>query len=62
MIKPGKVTCAGLVAILMVLPNSLWWKDGSARDRARTVRIEPPAFARRPALSTPFEKGIGVSE
>ena len=23
-IRPGKVTCAGLVGILMVLPNSLW--------------------------------------
>lgn len=23
-IKPGKVTCAGLVGILMVLPNSVW--------------------------------------
>jgi hypothetical protein len=23
-IKPGKVTCAGLVGILMVLPNSIW--------------------------------------
>jgi len=23
-IRPGKVTCAGLVAIFMVLPNSIW--------------------------------------
>jgi hypothetical protein len=23
-IRPGKVTCAGLVGILMVLPNSVW--------------------------------------
>jgi hypothetical protein len=23
-IRPGKVTCAGIVAILMVLPNSIW--------------------------------------
>ncbi|RPI56212.1 MAG: hypothetical protein EHM55_05620 [Acidobacteria bacterium] len=23
-IRPGKVTCAGVVAILMVLPNSIW--------------------------------------
>jgi hypothetical protein len=23
-IRPGKVTCAGLVGILMVLPNSIW--------------------------------------
>ena len=23
-IRPGKVTCAGVVVIFMVLPNSLW--------------------------------------
>ena len=23
-IRPGKVTCAGIVAILLVLPNSIW--------------------------------------
>jgi hypothetical protein len=23
-IRPGKVACAGLVAIFMVLPNSIW--------------------------------------
>ena len=23
-VRPGRVTCAGLVAILMVLPNSIW--------------------------------------
>jgi hypothetical protein len=23
-IRPGKVTCAGIVVILMVLPNSIW--------------------------------------
>jgi hypothetical protein len=23
-IRPGKVTCVGLVGILMVLPNSVW--------------------------------------
>jgi hypothetical protein len=23
-IRPGKVTCVGLVAIFMVLPNSIW--------------------------------------
>ena len=29
-IKPGKVTCVGLVAIMMVLPSSIW-KSDSAR-------------------------------
>lgn len=23
-VRPGKVTCAGVVAIFMVLPNSIW--------------------------------------
>lgn len=23
-IRPGKVTCAGVVAIMMVIPNSIW--------------------------------------
>lgn len=28
-IRPGKVTCAGVVAILMVLPNSIWKGPGA---------------------------------
>jgi hypothetical protein len=24
LIRPGKVTCAGIVVIFMVLPNSIW--------------------------------------
>ena len=40
MIKPGKVTCAGLVAIMMVLPNSIW-KDDSVRASVRvTIKAE----------------------
>jgi hypothetical protein len=31
-IRPGKVTCAGLVGILMVLPNSIW-KNPKATER-----------------------------
>jgi hypothetical protein len=34
-IKPGKVTCAGLVAIMMFLPSSLWRPKASGY----TVRI-----------------------
>ena len=30
-IRPGKVTCAGIVVILMVLPNSIW-KGADAKD------------------------------
>jgi len=34
-IKPGKVTCAGLVAIMMILPTSLWKSSASGA----TVRV-----------------------
>jgi hypothetical protein len=33
-IRPGKVTCAGIVVILMVLPNSIWkGPDAKTEDR-----------------------------
>ena len=39
-IRPGKVTCAGIVAIFMVLPNSIW-KGADAKDApAPTSTIE----------------------
>jgi hypothetical protein len=34
-IRPGKVTCAGIVAILMVLPNSIW--------KGADAKVAPPA-------------------
>ena len=34
-IKPGKVTCAGLVAIMMFLPTSLW----RTKSSGATVKI-----------------------
>jgi hypothetical protein len=37
-IRPGKVTCAGVVAILMVLPNSIW-KGPSAKGAGPQRRI-----------------------
>jgi len=37
-IRPGKVTCAGLVAILMVLPNSIW-KGSTANGAAPQIRV-----------------------
>jgi hypothetical protein len=33
-VRPGKVTCAGIVAIIMVLPNSIW--------RGPDAKIQPP--------------------
>ena len=39
-IRPGKVTCAGIVVIFMVLPNSIW-KGADAKDApAPTPTIE----------------------
>jgi hypothetical protein len=43
-IRPGKVSCAGIVAILLVLPNSIW----KGAD-ANVVRVSTPKVdARRP--------------
>ena len=33
-IRPGKVTCAGIVVIFMVLPNSIW--------KGADAKIAPP--------------------
>jgi hypothetical protein len=39
-IRPGKVTCAGLVVIFMVLPNSIW-KGPDAKDApVSKVKVE----------------------
>ena len=44
-IRPGKVSCAGIVAILLVLPNSIW--KGADANVARVSR--PKVDARRQA-------------
>jgi hypothetical protein len=36
-IRPGKITCAGMVVIFMVLPNSIW-KGADADARIAPVR------------------------
>ena len=42
-IRPGKVTCAGIVVIMMVLPNSIW-KGPDAKDAPPSKpKIERPA-------------------
>ena len=46
-IRPGKVTCAGLVAILMVLPTTLW-KKASARTQTTPVSKPEPAEGPKP--------------
>ena len=49
-IRPGKVTCAGIVAILMVLPNSIWTGPDAKNDPPAKPKIErareAPASAR----------------
>jgi len=39
-IRPGKVTCAGIVAIMMVLPNSIWKGADAKVDPAPRLKIE----------------------
>ena len=51
-IRPGKVACAGIVAIFMVLPNSIW-KGADAKDAPVPKRKIEPVKAResdRPRL------------
>jgi hypothetical protein len=39
-IRPGKVSCAGLVGIMMVLPNSIWTGPDARVQPKRTTKIE----------------------
>ena len=39
-IRPGKVTCAGIVIIFMVLPNSIWKGPDAKVTPAPKVTIE----------------------
>ena len=39
-IRPGKVTCAGIVAIFMVLPNSIWKGADAKIAPVRKPKIE----------------------
>jgi hypothetical protein len=39
-IRPGKVTCAGVVAILMVLPNSIWKGADANASRPSAPKVE----------------------
>ncbi len=55
-IRPGKVTCAGLVVIFMVLPNSIW-KGPDAKDapvsqvKVETMKVKKTARdSHRPRL------------
>jgi hypothetical protein len=39
-IRPGKATCAGIVAILLVLPNSIWRGSDAKVAPVRKPKIE----------------------
>ena len=39
-IRPGKVSCAGLVGIMMVLPNSIWKGPDAKVQPKWIVKIE----------------------
>jgi hypothetical protein len=39
-IRPGKATCAGIVAIFMVLPNSIWRGSDAKVAPAPKPKIE----------------------
>ncbi len=38
-IRPGKVTCAGLVAIFLVLPNSIWKGADAKIEPVRRAKV-----------------------
>jgi hypothetical protein len=38
-IRPGKLSCAGLVVIMMVLPNSIW-KGADANEAPVKTKIQ----------------------
>ncbi len=39
-IRPGKVTCAGVVVIFMVLPNSIWQGPDAKSPTAPEPKVE----------------------
>ena len=52
-IRPGKVTCAGVVAIFMVLPNSIW--------KGADAKVAPPPKPKIESLKkTPRSDGARV--
>jgi hypothetical protein len=50
-IRPGNVTCAGIVAILMVLPNSIWkGPDAQVAPQAGRPTAETTSDSARPRV------------
>jgi hypothetical protein len=48
-IRPGKVTCAGIVVIFMVLPNSIW--KGADAKNAPPPKLKIEAVKKKPDLA-----------
>ncbi len=51
-IRPGKATCAGVVAIFLVLPNSIWRGSDAKvapapRPKIETIKKVPDSKGRR---------------
>jgi hypothetical protein len=53
--KPGRITCAGLVGVMMVLPSSLWKKESPRRAIHRVVIREASVEAAEPSVPEPVE-------
>ena len=55
-IRPGKVTCAGLVGIMMVLPNSIWQSPNSTPNaRVQIIPRSPEIEDNGPISSSGLE-------
>jgi hypothetical protein len=48
-IRPGKVTCAGIVVIFMVLPNSIWKGPDAKVAPVSKVKLETANAAKKTA-------------
>ena len=57
MIRPGKITCAGLVAIMLVLPNSVW-RSGPARANAGPTRMRVVTLPKRASSRVSDVRGM----
>ena len=56
-IRPGKVTCAGVVVIMMVLPNSIWkGADANATPRPKIEKKDLFKKADSPRLRVKFRE------
>ena len=55
-IRPGKVTCAGIVAIFMVLPNSIWKGPDAKVAPPQKPKVETLKKSRSESTRVKFRK------